>query len=115
MDSLQTLLSARSLAERWDCGRSTIYEMVANKELPSIKIRGMLRIPLGAVVEKESCLARLVDTGSNPEKDPVSTKSAGLRIVARGHTCTHTSGNRAPHFEHRTRRRSSARSNSAPT
>jgi excisionase family DNA binding protein len=81
------MLSARSLAERWDCHRDTIYKMIERGDLPCRRIAGMVRIPLDAVEAIEGGRAwqgGLEDTGQSSGGSLESGGSAGLRIVANG-------------------------------
>lgn len=80
------LISASSLAERWDCARGTIYKMIERKELPSIRVGGMVRVPLSAVIQIEEgpCPDHQEDTGSSPEERAGSGNYAGPRIVESG-------------------------------
>lgn len=55
-------LSARSLALRWDCSRSKVYELLAEMRkmgvYAGIRIGADQRVALHAVEAFESCLAR---------------------------------------------------------
>lgn len=76
-----TLLSAATLAERWDCHRDTIYKMIGRGELPERRIGGMVRIPLAAVEAIEDGRAWR-DTGSSGEESVEHGGSAGPKLVA---------------------------------
>ena len=81
------MFSPRSLAERWDCHRDTIYKQIECGKLPSRKIGGMVRVPLSAVQaieEGRPWQDAPKATGSSNEASAGSGGSAGLRIVASG-------------------------------
>ncbi len=79
-----TLLSAATLAERWDCHRDTIYKKIGAGELPCRRIYGMVRIPLEAVEaieEGREWRDDQEDTGSSLADPAASGTYAGPRIV----------------------------------
>lgn len=81
------MFSARSLAERWDCHRDTVYKMIDRGELSARRIGGMVRIPaeaVRAIEEGERWLDEREGTGSSSAEREESGDSAGLRIVASG-------------------------------
>ena len=49
MDRL--LLRASECADAMGCSRSKVYELLAQKELPAVRIGGRLRIPVGKLEE----------------------------------------------------------------
>jgi excisionase family DNA binding protein len=59
---VETLVRPERAAELLDCGRSTIYELLATGQLHSVKIGKLRRIPLSAIDEY---VARLVSAGSD--------------------------------------------------
>lgn len=44
MNNLPTLLSVEEVCEYLGLGKTTVYEMIRTRELPSIKIRNRIRI-----------------------------------------------------------------------
>lgn len=79
------LLSARTLAERWDVHRDSVYKMIARGDLPCRRISGMVRIPLDAVeaIERgEPWQGVREATGSSNGASEGPGSCAGLRIVA---------------------------------
>ena len=57
-DMERLLLTAEEVAEALHIGRSRVYMLIASKELASVKIGSLRRIPVNAVRE---FAARLVD------------------------------------------------------
>lgn len=78
--AIMKMLSARSLANRWDCHRDTIYKMIDRGELPCRRISGMVRIPLD-VIESIEGGTPWQDTGLSNAAREEPGGSAGLRIV----------------------------------
>jgi len=78
------MLSAASLASRWDCHRDTVYKMIARGDLPCRRIGGMVRIPLEAVEKIEGgepWRDGAEGTGPNSVEHVELGDSAGLRVV----------------------------------
>lgn len=49
-----TCCRVKSLADRWDCSPAKIRRMIDAGKLPAIRLDGMVRIPLSAVLEIEA-------------------------------------------------------------
>ena len=45
------LLRATEVARRMSIGRATVYRMIVNKELPSLKLGNIVRVPARALEE----------------------------------------------------------------
>jgi len=65
--SKETFLSPHELAERLSVSRWTVYKMIGDGRIQSIKISRLVRIP-------ESEVSRIVEKGLRPAKDDGSRK-----------------------------------------
>ncbi|MBJ7476801.1 helix-turn-helix domain-containing protein [Rhodococcus sp. (in: high G+C Gram-positive bacteria)] len=75
MNAVQTHMSVKAIAERWNCDLTAVYRQVKARRLPALRVGNIIRVPIAAIEEFEAANTTIPEN-SQPVRRRTSKKRA---------------------------------------